>query len=61
VLVTHSLTSIAIGAIFGALTGKVRSLKITHFGKGIGEGMIAAIVLFAVLFVPGAGSCCNQH
>lgn len=32
-LVTHSLTSIAIGAIFGALTGKVRSLKITHFGK----------------------------
>jgi len=59
--VTHSLTSIAIEAIFGTLTGKERSLKITRFGKGIGERMTAGMVLFTVLLVPGAGSCCSQH
>ncbi len=46
------LTSILIGIIFGVLTGKIISLKITRFSKGIAEGLITGIIAFAVLFIP---------
>lgn len=48
----HMLTSVLIGVIFGAIVAAVPKLRITSFGKGIGEGVIAGMIAFAVLFIP---------
>jgi hypothetical protein len=48
----HILTSILIGIIFGAVTGKASKLMLTRFSKGIAEGLITGMIAFAVLFIP---------
>lgn len=47
----HLVTSVLVGMIFGVVIS-IRGLRIASFGKGIGEGLIAGMVAFAVLFVP---------
>ena len=48
----HSLTSILIGVIFGAVVANVSKLRISTFTKGVSEGLIAGMIAFVVLFIP---------
>lgn len=48
----HMLTGSIIGVIFGAIVGGVGKLRITGYGKGIGLGVAAGMIAFAVLFIP---------
>jgi hypothetical protein len=51
-LVMHLLTSTVIGIIFAILVTKVNRLKITGYKKGLLEGIIMGIVVFAILYIP---------
>jgi hypothetical protein len=51
-IATHLLTSAIAGTIFGFVTHKAKRLRITAFGKGIGEGIVWSIVIFAILYIP---------
>lgn len=51
-LVMHLLTSTVIGIIFAILVTKVNRLKITGYKKGLIEGIIMGIVVFAILYIP---------
>ena len=51
-LVMHLLTSTVIGIIFAILVTKVNRLKITEYKKGLIEGIIMGIVVFAILYIP---------
>jgi hypothetical protein len=51
-LVIHLLTSTVIGIIFTILVTKVNRLKITGYKKGLLEGIIMGIVVFAILYIP---------
>ena len=48
----HLLTSAIAGIIFGFVTSKANGLKITGIRKGIGEGVIWSIIIFAILYIP---------
>jgi TM2 domain-containing membrane protein YozV len=48
----HFIASVAIGAIFGAVTSRIRKLMTHNFVKGITFGLITGIIAFVVLFVP---------
>ena len=51
-LVMHLLTSTVIGIIFAILVTKVNRLKISGYKKGLIEGIIMGIVVFAILYIP---------
>lgn len=51
-IVMHLAASVLIGMIFGIVTGMVDRLRITSYKKGVGLGLIAGMVAFAVLFIP---------
>ena len=48
----HLLASIVIGAIFGAVTGSIKKLGITGYGRGVGFGIATGVIAFIVLFLP---------
>jgi hypothetical protein len=48
----HLAAGTIIGIIFGAITGHLKKLSITGYGKGIAEGIIAGIISFVALFLP---------
>lgn len=48
----HLLTSVILGGIFGLLISKIMMLRVTNSKKGIIEGLIMAIVVFVVLYIP---------
>jgi hypothetical protein len=50
-LVIH-LSSTVIGIIFAILVKKINLLKITGYKKGLLEGIIMGIVVFAILYIP---------
>jgi uncharacterized membrane protein YagU involved in acid resistance len=51
-VVIHLLTGTVIGIIFAILVTKVNRLKITGYKKGLIEGIIMGIVVFAILYIP---------
>jgi hypothetical protein len=51
-LAIHLLSSIVIGAIFGAVTSSIKKLGLTGYGKGIGFGIATGVIAFVVLFLP---------
>lgn len=53
-IVMHFVASVLIGMIFGAVTATVDRLRITSYRKGVGEGLIAGMIAFAVLALPMA-------
>jgi hypothetical protein len=48
----HLLSSIIIGAIFGAVTSSIKKLEITGYGRGVGFGIATGVIAFVVLFLP---------
>jgi membrane protein CcdC involved in cytochrome C biogenesis len=51
-LVVHLLTSTVIGIIFAILVTKVSRFEITGYKKGLIEGIILGIAVFAILYIP---------
>jgi hypothetical protein len=51
-LVIHLLTGTVIGIIFAILVKKINLLKITGYKKGLLEGIIMGIVVYAILYIP---------
>jgi hypothetical protein len=51
-VVIHLLTGTVIGIIFALLVTKVNRIKITGYKKGLIEGIIMGIVVFAILYIP---------
>ncbi len=51
-LVMHLLTSTVIGIIFAILVTKVSRFEITGYKKGLIEGIILGITVFAILYIP---------
>lgn len=50
----HFTVSIVAGAIFGAIVSYVKSLKMKNGPKSLGMGVVFAIVLYLVFFLPMA-------
>jgi len=48
----HLLSSIVIGAIFGAVTSSIKKIGITGYGRGIAFGTATGVIAFIVLFLP---------
>lgn len=48
----HLITSAGAGIIFGFVIHKINKFKITTFRKGIDEGIIWAIIIFLILYIP---------
>lgn len=48
----HLLTSAIAGIIFGFAIEIVNKFKITTFRKGIKEGIIWAVIIFLILYIP---------
>jgi hypothetical protein len=48
----HLLTSIVAGMIFGFLINSINKFQINTFRKGISEGIMWAIIIFVILFIP---------
>lgn len=59
-IAVHFATSIAIGAIFGAVTS-IGKLRITGFGKGIGLGAATGVIAYLVIFLPLAMTVIPPH
>src|SRR2546427_6576087 len=59
-ITAHFLTSIAIGAAFGAII-TTKKFQIRGFGKGIGLGIATGIIAFVVIFLPIAMTVLPQH
>jgi hypothetical protein len=59
-IAAHFLTSIAIGAIFGAVI-TTRKLEIQGFGKGIGLGIATGVIAYAVIFLPISMTVLPSH
>jgi hypothetical protein len=51
-LIMHIISGVIIGTIFGVMTAAIERLRITSFAKGVGEGLAAGGIIFAVFFVP---------
>ncbi|HEU4446165.1 MAG TPA: DUF6789 family protein [Nitrososphaeraceae archaeon] len=51
-LVIHLLTGTVIGIIFAISITKVNRLRIIEYKKGLIEGIIMGIVVFAILYIP---------
>ncbi len=51
-IAAHLLTSAIAGTIFGFVTSKANRLRITGIRKGIGEGIVWSIIIFAVFYIP---------
>lgn len=51
-LVMHLLTSTVIGIIFAILVTKVIRFEVTGYKKGLIEGIILGITVFAILYIP---------
>ena len=52
----HLLTSIVAGMIFGFLINRINKFQINTFRNGISEGIIWAIIIFVILFIPTTSS-----
>jgi hypothetical protein len=48
----HLFTSAIAGIMFGFLVNMINKFKITTFRKGIKEGIIWAIIIFLILYIP---------
>jgi hypothetical protein len=48
----HLLASAIAGTIFEFVTRKANKLRITGIRKGIGEGIVWSIIIFAILYIP---------
>lgn len=48
----HLLTSIVAGMIFGFVINRINKFQIISFRKGISEGIIWAIIIFVILYIP---------
>ncbi|MBI3639278.1 MAG: hypothetical protein HY223_03085 [Thaumarchaeota archaeon] len=59
-IAVHFLTSIVIGAIFGAVIS-TKKLQVKGFGKGIGLGVATGIIAFIVIFLPIAMTVMPPH
>ncbi|TBR09197.1 MAG: hypothetical protein EPO62_05315 [Candidatus Nitrosotenuis sp.] len=59
-ITAHFLTSIAIGAAFGAIIN-VKKFQIRGFGKAIGLGIATGVIAYAVIFVPIAMTVLPPH
>ncbi len=51
-IVMHLFTSAIAGIIFGFVIKMFNKFKITTFRKGIKEGIILAIIIFLILYIP---------
>jgi hypothetical protein len=48
----HIVTSLAIGVIFGLMTTRVSTLRLTSMTKGLVLGAITGVVVFILVFLP---------
>jgi hypothetical protein len=51
-IIMHIMSGVIIGTIFGVMTAAIERLRITSFAKGVGTGLAAGGIIFAVFFVP---------
>ncbi len=59
-IAAHFGTSIAIGAIFGAVVS-TRKLQLSGFPKGIGLGIATGVIAYVVIFLPIATTVMPPH
>lgn len=59
-IAAHFGTSIAIGAIFGAVVS-TKKLQLSGFPKGIGLGIATGVIAYAIIFLPVAMTVMPPH